>query len=122
LLNLIDHLPQNTWYQAAVSEDVDHAKMVLRAQEQARKDGNPSEGPPAPSMAIWSPEVDRLTTIIDVLRGVMQAVIASGGGRAKEQKPQPRPQSAMEVARLRVKQENHEALKARLLPRHRDDE
>ncbi len=123
LLNLIDHLPQNTWYQAAMSTDPEHAAMLLEARDKAKKAGQPDPGPSAPSLAIWSPEVDMLAKVVDGIGGVQAAVIASGGGKPKEPKPVPRPANAMETARLRRKQAEHEKMKARLLPiRQSDDE
>lgn len=116
LLNLIDHLPQNTWYQAAVNMDPEHAEMVIQAREQAKKSGAPDPGPPLPSLAIWSPEVDKLAQIIDELRGVQVAIVRSQGGKAKDPKPTPRPGNAMESARLRKRQREHDQLKVRLLP------
>lgn len=121
LLNLIDHLPQNTWYQAAVSMDPEHAEMVIAAQEKARKSGEPDPGPKAPSMAIWSPEVDMLAKVLDAVNGVMTAVIKSAGGNPKDPKPTPRPANAMEVARLRKRSREHEKMKARLLPGRQSD-
>lgn len=124
LLNLIDHLPQNTWYQAAVSEDVEHQEMLLEAREAAKDNGTPNEGPPAPSLAVWSPEVDKLAELIDVARATYAAVVKSGGGKPKDPQPVRRPVSAMESARLRRKQRQHEALSARLVPKRTqpDDE
>lgn len=122
LLNLIDHLPQNTWYQAAVSTDVDHAMMVLEAQREAKKNRRPGEAPPGPSLAIWSPEVDKLAQIIDELRGVQVAVVRSQGGKAKDPKLVPRPTTAMELARLRLKTRDHEKMVSRLLPHRQSDD
>jgi hypothetical protein len=116
LLNLIDHLPQNTWYQAAVNMDPEHAEMIIKAREKAKKDGAPDPGPALPSLAIWSPTVDKLAQIIDELRALQVAVVRSQGGSAKDPKPVLRPGNAMESARLRARQREHEAMKARLLP------
>ena len=116
LLNLIDHLPQNTWYQAAVSMDEEHAEMVLEAQAQARKSGQPDPGPPAPSLATWSPEVDMTSRAVNALKEIAYILMKANNGSPKEPKPVPRPTNAMEVARLRRKQRDHESLKSRLLP------
>lgn len=116
LLNLIDHLPQNTWYQAAVSEDVEHQEMLLDAREAAEKNGTPHDGPPSPSLAIWSPEVDKLAELIDVSRAVYAATVKAGGGKPKDPQPVPRPKSAMESAKLRRRKREHDALVSRLVP------
>lgn len=120
LLNLIDHLPQNTWYQAAVNDDPEHAEMVLAAREKAKKDGAPDPGPPLPSLAIWSPEVDKLAQLIDEVRALQVAVVRSNGGTAKDPKPVLRPGNAMASARLRKRQREHDRMKARLLPNDRE--
>lgn len=122
LLNLIDHLPQNTWYQAAVSTDVEHAMMVLEAQKEAKKRKRPGDAPPGPSLAIWSPEVDMLAKVVDAIGWTTFAVAKSQGGKPKEPKAVPRPATAMEVARLRIKQRDHETMKARLLPQRQSDD
>lgn len=116
LLNLIDHLPQNTWYQAAVSEDVDHAVMLLDAMDKAKKDGRPNDGPPRPSLAIWSPEVDMLAKVVDNVAWTTYAVSKANGGKPKEPTMVARPATGMERARLRIKAREHEKMKARLLP------
>lgn len=122
LLNLIDHLPQNTWYHAAVSTDVDHAVMLLKAQEEAKRKG--AAGPPSgPSMRSWSPEVDVGHKILDAVNGVGYAVAKSNGGNVKPPKPAPRPPTAMETARLRYRNEKHAILVRRMLPhQYRDDD
>jgi hypothetical protein len=116
LLNLIDHLPQNTWYQAAVNEDPEHAAMVLAARDKAKKAGEPDPAPAKPSLAIWSPEVDKLATLIDEVRALQAILIRVNNGNAKDPKPVARPGNAMESARLRTRQAEHDAMKARLLP------
>jgi hypothetical protein len=82
LLNLIDHLPQNTWYHAAVSTDVDHAMMLLRAQDEAKRRGD-TPPPSGPSMASWSPEVDVGHKILDATKEVAYAVAKSQGANVK---------------------------------------
>lgn len=121
LLNLIDHLPQNTWYQAAVSTDIDHAVMIMQAQREAKKNRRPGDAPPGPSMAIWSPEVDMLARAVDAIQWTTFAVAKSQGGKPKEPKPVPRPATAQEVARLRLKNLDHEKMVARLLPQRQAD-
>ena len=116
LLNLIDHLPQNTWFHQAVSEDVDHAVMLLKAQKEARRRG--IEPPPSgPSMRSWSPEVDALTKVLDAVNNLSYiTAAANGGGKAKKPKVAPRPPTAMERAKLRLRQEEHAILVRRMLP------
>ena len=115
LLNLIDHLPQNTWYHQMISEDVEHAVMLLRAREDAEKRG--VQPPPSgPSLRSWSPEVDVMTRVLDAVNNVAYATIKAAGGKGKPPKSSPRPPTAMEKARLKIKAERHAILRARMLP------
>jgi len=122
LLNLIDHLPQNTWYHAAVSMDVEHAMMVLEAQERAERLGQP--GPPkGPGLQTWSPEVAELVGLRDDVRNQTAVIVKSNGGNAREPKPLPRPATANETARLRKRMRDHDILRRRMLPHlYADDE
>lgn len=117
LLNLIDHLPQNTWYHDMVSQDIEHAMMMLRAQDAAKRRGESVVERKGPSLRTWSPEVDRLTRIIEELKMLQSLTVAVGSGsKPKKVKPEPRPQTAMETARLRLRNERHAILRARMLP------
>lgn len=101
-----------------MSMDVEHAEMVVKAQDEAKKRGEPDPGPRAPSLAIWSPEVDVGYKILDATHAVAYAVAKSNGGtNVKPPKPALRPSNAMEAARLRMKAEAHERIKARVLPK-----
>lgn len=113
LLNLIDHLPQNTYYAAEVSTDIDHAVMLLKAQQRAKSEGKAGK---APSMATYSPEVERLDKVIDKLSELAYITAKANQGNPKKPDPQQRPASAMEIARLRVRREQHDMLRSRLLP------
>jgi hypothetical protein len=117
LLSLIDHLPPNTHYHAALSMDEDHAKMVIEAEEAARKRGEMPDKK-SPSVATWSPEVGVLTSILDALREntyVTKAVATDKGG-GRPPKPAPRPTSVTESVRFKMKQKAHDILKRRMLP------
>ena len=115
LLNLIDHLPQNTWYHQAISEDVEHAVMLIKSQEEAKRRG--IDPPPSgPSLRSWSPEVDAMTRVLDAVNNVAFITAKAAGGKGKPPKASPRPPTAMERAKLKVKQERHAILRARMLP------
>lgn len=123
LLNLIDHLPQNTWYHQMVSEDVDHAVMLIKAQEEAKRRGH-APPPSGPAMRSWSPEVDALTKVLDAVNNLTFVTAKAGGSKTtKQPKPAPRPETAMERAKLRLRAERHAILRARMLPHiYGDDE
>jgi hypothetical protein len=122
LLNLIDHLPQNTWFQQALSEDVDHAVMLLKARDEAKRRGEPPP-PSGPGLKTWSPEVEVMTRVLDAVNGVGYNVLIAAGGKPKKPKAAPRPPTAMERAKLRYRQERHDILKRRMLPHlYPDDE
>ena len=117
LLNLIDHLPQNTWYHQMISEDVEHAMMILRAQERAKQRGDSEQAAKGPQVRTWSPEVDVMTKVLDAVNNVAYTIAKSNGSKsAKTPKPALRPQTAMERARLRLRQERHDILVRRMLP------
>jgi hypothetical protein len=117
LLNLIDHLPQDTWYHQMISEDIEHAMMILRAQKRAKERGDRVEPPKGPQVKTWSPEVDALTRVLDAVNNVAY-VTAKGAGSKSIKPPRPalRPQTAMERAKLRLRQEEHDILVRRMLP------
>jgi hypothetical protein len=121
LLNLIDHLPQNTWYHQAISEDVEHAMMLIKAREEAEKRG--IDPPPSgPALRSWSPEVDIMTRVLDAVNNVAYVTGKASGGKGKPPKPAPRPPSAMERAKLRLRAERHAILVRRMLPHLADDD
>lgn len=115
LLNLIDHLPQDTWYSHEVSQDVEHAMMLIQAQERAKRAGI-APPPAGPSMATYSPEVERLDRVIDAVNFGAHKVAGTNGYKGEAPKPQQRPTNAMEIARYRLKMEAHDRLRRRMLP------
>lgn len=122
LMSLIDHLPPNTHYHAALSQDEEHAKMLIEAEDAAKKAGKPLDR--GPSVATWSPEVGVLTSILDALREntyVTKAVATDKGG-GKPPKPAPRPTNVLERVRLRMKQQRHDILVRRMLPHKFQDD
>lgn len=95
--------------------------MLLEAQERARQAGTmpPPSGPP---MSTYTPEVERLDEILFRLEIVAASVIKGAGGKPQEPKPRPRPETAMDRAKVRWRQMKHEALVARMLPHRRTDD
>lgn len=84
LLNLIDHLPRNTYYSQAVMNDPEHMAMLDRVKEQ----GDPGP-PPLPPLATWSAEVDMGATINDSIQQLMDALIRSNVDKAHQKSVPP---------------------------------
>lgn len=109
LLNLIDWLPRNSAFIEALSEDDEVAEEVLRQPENKRARGA------GPRISEWSPELERLTDLVDRMGEVMIAVIASQGGKAPKIRPYPRPRTAIDRLRERKRYEHHKKVVARVL-------
>lgn len=110
LLNLIDHLPQNTQYYHLLMQDEEHAAAVAEW-----KANNPQSKDDSPPWSTWSPEVELLTRIEDQLKIVANRVVAVHGQKAPKPEFAPRPKSALEKAVLRRRWERHEMLKSKLI-------
>ena len=129
LLNFVDHLPANTWYHEAVVNDPDHVRQLVEAEEH-RKDQAGDEGdgkPPSPPLHSWSPEVAKLTEVLDAVRDVswkVEAVQSEKGKAPKHPPPAPRPSSPLDAARKQMAHERrlkkHKRLAARILPHKYD--
>jgi hypothetical protein len=116
MLDLIDRLPRDTYYWQVITQDPEHAEMLVKAQERAEREGKQQSS--APPMATWSAEVEALHTVIDKVAGlgyIMRAV--NGDKEAKPPKPMPRPETAMPTIKRRHRKEQHDKLAARLLGR-----
>jgi hypothetical protein len=70
----------------AVSQDEDLAREVAQRPEMPKA--------AAMRMRDWSPELEAMATAIDRIGEVVQAVIASQGGKPPKIKPFPRPKTA----------------------------
>lgn len=126
LLNLIDHLPRHSYYSDAVSNDVEHARMLADAYAEQGEDGEkPKRTMP---MTQFTPEVSALADLIDAVNRnthVLQLVNTDPKAGKKPSPPEPylRPETAlqreMKVATTRARQRKHEELVARLLPHKR---
>jgi hypothetical protein len=110
LLNLIDGLPRDSAYAEAQSLDEDLAKELMKHPEPERKDG------PAFRMREHSAELEMLMRIFDRLGEVIQAQVASAGGKPPKIKPIPRPVTALEVLRNKQRWTKHRSVVSRVLP------
>jgi hypothetical protein len=118
LLNLIDHLPQNSYYYQALMDDDEHAKAVAAWQSENEKPGE--EKKHHPGWQTWSPEVEHLASIEDELRQLRSTLIAVNGAKPPQMEPVTRPKSKVaeqkKLADYRRKLKVHDSLVAKMLP------
>lgn len=88
--------------------DEELALEVLRRPEKKTQ--------PRRRMSEWSPEVELLSTVVDRISELIQAIAAGHGAKPTKIAPQPRPETAHERVQLRERIRKHEALVARVLP------
>lgn len=119
LLSAIDHLPRNSHYAEAVSQDEEHALLLSAALDAA----------PAseyrPPMSTWSPEVAMLADLIDAVNGVRGVLVAANrkpGSPPPEVKAYPRPGTMLEKVRREQRRKRHEELVARVLPNREQED
>jgi len=79
LLNLIDHLPQHSFFAEAVSLDDELAASML----------DTPGAPPDERMSHWTPELAVLAAMFDRLGTVVAAVIGFGGREAPRHRSLP---------------------------------
>lgn len=110
LLVLIDWLPRNSAYMEAISLDEEVAEeMLSQPTDDKKRSYN------GPRMSEWSVELEKLTDVVDRLGELMQAVVASAGGKPPKIKPQPRPRTAMDRVKERRRMEHHRKVVSRVL-------
>ena len=111
LLNFIDHLPRNSFFMQAVSLDDEHVEMILASRQFAEQE------PSGPSMAIFSPEVERLDGIRNDLQANTIATLAAAGAKKLPRfTPRPVPETAFDRVAHRRRSAKHQQLVKRLLP------
>jgi hypothetical protein len=116
LLNLIDHLPQNTHYQNALAKDPEHAARIAEHRAQHPE----QETDASPPWYTWSPELAKLTDVLDQLKIISYRIAATNGATGVEKpKMDARPKSELSKAMERMKWRKHEALAARMLRNRR---
>lgn len=103
LLNLIEHLPGDSHYLAAVAND----------DELAEQAPEPKPGPPP--LHTWTPEVDKLTLIADRLGEVVAAVYSTNAKKPPKPPPRlPRPQTAYDRIKTKRRRDKHHLVRNRL--------
>jgi hypothetical protein len=108
-LDYVEHLPRTSAYHSAIADDEELAVQMLD------KDA-PSTS--TPRLAEFSPEVQVLAEVRDLLASLIGVQIARAGKKPKKIKPYPRPVSAIERVRKRQQYATHRSVVDRMLPRH----
>lgn len=108
LLNIVDHLPRTSHFIAAVADDDELAELQAAGNA-------PSYAPTVP-MTEYTPEAERLSALIDVMRELLSLEI----GKATRKKPRrvqpyPRPVTAAQRVARKRKYEKFLDLRKRLL-------
>ena len=108
ILDYLEHLPRTSAYHTAIAEDEELAEELARLPEQ-------KSGPPR--LQEFSPEVQVLAEVRDLLATLINVQIARAGKKPSKVKPYPRPVSAVEQIRKRQRYQRHKLLVSQLLPR-----
>lgn len=112
LLNLIDHLPRDTYYHQAVSLDEEHA--MLLAESGALDAVTEAWAPP---MATYSPEVEMILMVVNELKSLRQTLVAVNSTTSTpEPKFLPGPKTAFDKIEAMRRERKHRDLVARVLP------
>jgi hypothetical protein len=116
LLNLIDHLPRNSAYFQALSNDDLFAAQMLDQEDTAKAGAKRA-------MSEWSVEVELLSSLLDRVGELISVTLAAAGAKKPPKvTPAPRPATAVERVRNRRRWEKHQWLTARMLPHKREGE
>ena len=114
LLDLVEHLPRTSAYQCAVAEDEDLAQQIAAS-------GDIPEPSKTPSLREFSPEVEALRDVQDLLDQMLRVLVKVNNGKPGKHKPHPRPVSALgralNAARQRMRFQRHRSLADRVLRR-----
>ncbi len=108
LLDLIEHLPRHSAYLEAVSEDETIASMLLDRGDESRA--------PKRRMSEYDAVVETLSTLVDRVGELINAVLASKGVKPRRIPPAPRPVTAMQRLREGRRKIEHVTLVSKLLP------
>lgn len=118
ILDCLEHLPRTSAYKCAVAEDEDLAREVAADITSADDLPKPSKTPP---MREWSPEVEALRDLQDVLDQTLRVLVKANGGKPGKHRPYPRPVTALSrairSARQKLRYERHRSLVDRVLRR-----
>ena len=101
----LDNMPRGSHYWAARMSDKDMAEAILDVSE-----GGSVKAPTTPPLLGWTSEIEALTNILD-----MQSIsLHAHAGDSKGFKPQPRPETALDIVKRERKDKKMSAVEARL--------
>jgi hypothetical protein len=109
ILDYLEHLPRTSAYHTAIADDEELAAELVKLPEQK---------PSPPRLAEFSPELQALAEIRDLIATLINVQVARAGKKPSKVKPYPRPVSAIERIRRRQKYLTHRSLVDRLTARN----
>ena len=107
VLDFLKHLPSTSAYYAALAEDEELARDLL---------DKPTPPARPPRLTEFGPDVRVLAEIRDLQTSILAVLIKANGGKPQKTKPYPRPVTALQKLRQRVKYSRHKDLVRRVLP------
>lgn len=107
ILDFLAHLPRTSEYHAALADDEELA---------ARLADEPPQPVGSPPLTEFSPEVQVLAEVRDLLAAQLAVLVKVNGGKPAKVKPYPRPVTALQRMRLRARFSRHRDLVKRVLP------
>lgn len=106
MLNLIEHLPTDSHYIAALAEDPEAAEHM-----------DPDAKPKPPRLTEFGPDIAALSVIADRLGLLIRVTRAAAGEkRPPAMQPYPRPRLAIDRLRHQRRLARHDHIKRQLLP------
>jgi hypothetical protein len=106
LLNLIGHLPRNSFFSEALATDEELAASMAD-----------QESPPFEQrFSEWAPEAEILAAVYEQLQVVVGVLVKAHGGDPRKVVRWPRPKSAVTAVREGRRFEAHHRLVRRLVP------
>lgn len=119
LLDLIDHLPRTSWFASSVANDEEHAKALAETLATRKDEGERTDY--GVSLRDWSPEVERLANLEDLVQRLIFVTLGVNGNKPAEPTPAQRPKTAtmraMQSAERLRREQAHRDLVARVLPK-----
>ncbi|MGC0364814.1 hypothetical protein ABH922_002798 [Rhodococcus sp. 27YEA15] len=115
LLRLLPALPIGGWYHAAIADDDDRAREVLKLEVEGKLP-KPST---RPSLVGWTPEIEKLTEAVETLRAIQHGIWAASpkfqGKGGAPPRPLPRPLTARERVEEEQALVEHDDIASQLL-------
>lgn len=109
-MDFLEHLPSTSAYHAALAQDEELAgELVESGDEQAVK-------PRPPDLTEWGPDVQVLAEVRDLLASLLAVTVKANGGKPPKPTPYPRPETALQRVKQRVRFARHSELVRRVLP------